>query len=107
GRRTRSVRPGECDRGGRAHARRLPYGRVLPGLEGPAGEGDVRTWPTGEEGCRDLYILLNPPSGTALLKAPAQEFKAFLQETEAVVPQGAELDHSDFDRLLAHFLAEG
>ncbi|MEU6770841.1 SsgA family sporulation/cell division regulator [Streptomyces sp. NPDC046759] len=80
---------------------------LIDGLEGPAGEGDVRIWPTGEEGCRDLYILLNPPSGTALLKAPAQEFKAFLQETEAVVPRGAELGHSDFDRLLAHFLAEG
>lgn len=80
---------------------------LIDGLEGPAGEGDVRIWPTGEKGPGDLYILLNPPSGTALLKAPAQEFKAFLQETEAVVPRGAELGHSDFDRLLAHFLAEG
>ncbi|MFI2207459.1 SsgA family sporulation/cell division regulator [Streptomyces sp. NPDC020192] len=80
---------------------------LIDGLEGPAGEGDVRIWPAGEEGRRDLYILLNPPSGTALLKAPAQGVKAFLQETEAVVPRGAELGHSDFDRLLAHLLAEG
>ncbi|MFF4746352.1 SsgA family sporulation/cell division regulator [Streptomyces chengbuensis] len=80
---------------------------LIEGLEGPAGEGDVRIWPTGEEGYRDLYILLNSPSGTALLKAPEREFKAFLRETEAVVPRGAELRHSDFDRLLAHFLAEG
>ncbi|MEU6589557.1 SsgA family sporulation/cell division regulator [Streptomyces sp. NPDC046881] len=61
---------------------------LIDGLEGPAGEGDVRIWPAGEEGRRDLYILLNPPSGTALLKAPAQEVNAFLQETEAVVPRG-------------------
>ncbi|MFD9283363.1 SsgA family sporulation/cell division regulator [Streptomyces mirabilis] len=37
----------------------------------------------------DLCTLLSPPDGTALLKAPAREIKAFLQETEAVVPRGS------------------
>lgn len=40
-------------------------------------------------------------------QGPAQEVKAFLQETEAMVPWWTELGHSDFDRLLAHLLAEG
>ncbi|MCZ0985261.1 SsgA family sporulation/cell division regulator [Streptomyces diastatochromogenes] len=77
------------------------------GLKGPAGEGDIRVWPAEEYDLGDVYILLSPPAGTALLKAPAQEIKAFLQETEAVVPRGAELRHVDLDALLAHFLAGG
>ncbi|MGW1736350.1 SsgA family sporulation/cell division regulator [Streptomyces sp. NPDC001999] len=78
------------------------------GLEGPAGEGDIRVWPVdeGRDGS-DLYILLNPPDGTALLKSPAREIKEFLQETEAVVPKGAESGNIDLDALLAHLIAEG
>ncbi|MFF1899475.1 SsgA family sporulation/cell division regulator [Streptomyces sp. NPDC058206] len=81
---------------------------LADGLEGPAGEGDIRVWPVEEEhDGSDLYILLNPPDGTALLKAPAREVKAFLQETEAVVPRGAESGHINLDALLAHLIAEG
>ncbi|MHA5055072.1 SsgA family sporulation/cell division regulator [Streptomyces sp. SD15] len=80
---------------------------LIDGLEGPAGEGDISIWPAdGPDRC-DSYILLNPPAGTALLKARAQEIKTFLQETEALVPRGAELGHTDLDASLAHFLAEG
>ncbi|WP_426570233.1 SsgA family sporulation/cell division regulator [Streptomyces canus] len=79
---------------------------LIDGLEGPAGEGDLRIWPDGPERC-DLYILLNPPAGAALLKARAQEIQTFLQETQALVPRGAELGHIDFDASLADFLAEG
>ncbi|AVH61302.1 SsgA family sporulation/cell division regulator [Streptomyces dengpaensis] len=78
---------------------------LIDGLKGPSGEGDIRIWPA-DDPC-DLYILLNPPGGTALLKARAQEIKTFLQETKAVVPRGAEPKHIDVDALLAHFLAEG
>ncbi|MFE2970501.1 SsgA family sporulation/cell division regulator [Streptomyces sp. NPDC059340] len=80
---------------------------LADGLEGPAGEGDIRVWPAEERDVSDLYILLNPPDGTALLKAPAREIKTFLQETEAVVPRGAEPDRIDSDALLAHLIAEG
>ncbi|MEU9213699.1 SsgA family sporulation/cell division regulator [Streptomyces sp. NPDC048415] len=59
---------------------------LADGLEGPTGEGDIRVWPAEEH---DVYVLLNPPTGTALLKASAHEIKAFLQETEVVVPRGA------------------
>ncbi|WSL88861.1 SsgA family sporulation/cell division regulator [Streptomyces sp. NBC_01724] len=68
----------------------------------------MRVWPVEEErDGSDLYILLNPPDGTALLKAPAREIKEFLQETEAVVPKGAESGNIDLDALLAHLIAEG
>ncbi|MFD7947303.1 SsgA family sporulation/cell division regulator [Streptomyces sp. NPDC059744] len=81
---------------------------LADGLAGPAGEGDIHVWPVEEErDGSDLYILLNPPDGTALLKAPAREIKAFLQETEAVVPKGAESGNIDLDTLLAHLIAEG
>ncbi|MFJ1608532.1 SsgA family sporulation/cell division regulator [Streptomyces sp. NPDC088253] len=79
---------------------------LADGLEGPTGEGDIRLWPAEEHDVSDLYILLNPPAGTALLKAPAQEIKAFLQEAEAVVPRGAEPGRIDLDALLAHLIAE-
>ncbi|MCX4515319.1 SsgA family sporulation/cell division regulator [Streptomyces sp. NBC_01619] len=80
---------------------------LIDGLEGPAGEGDIRIWPAdGPDRC-DSYILLDPPAGTALLKARTHEIKTFLEGTEAVVPRGAELGHIDFDASLAHFLAEG
>ncbi|MFK0022749.1 SsgA family sporulation/cell division regulator [Streptomyces sp. NPDC090798] len=79
---------------------------LADGLEGPTGEGDIRLWPAEEHDVSDLYILLNPPAGTALLKAPAQEIKAFLQDAEAVVPRGAEPGRIDLDALLAHLIAE-
>jgi hypothetical protein len=79
---------------------------LADGLEGPVGEGDIRVWPAEERDVSDLYILLNPPAGTALLKAPAQEIKAFLQEAEVVVPRGAEPERIDLDALLAHLIAE-
>ncbi|MFF4347066.1 SsgA family sporulation/cell division regulator [Streptomyces sp. NPDC001530] len=80
---------------------------LADGLEGPAGEGDIRVWPAEEHDVSDLYILLNPPDGTALLKAPAREIKTFLQETEAAVPRGAEPGHIDLDAWLTQLIAEG
>ncbi|QIY74398.1 SsgA family sporulation/cell division regulator [Streptomyces sp. RLB1-33] len=81
---------------------------LADGLEGPAGQGDICVWPAEEREVSDLYILLSPPDGTALLKAPAREIKTFLQETEAVVPRRAEPGRIDLDALLAHLIvAEG
>ncbi|MFI9614986.1 SsgA family sporulation/cell division regulator [Streptomyces sp. NPDC052023] len=80
---------------------------LTDGLEGPAGEGDVRVWPAGEHDRREVCILFSPPSGTALLKAPAREIRMFLRETESVVPRGGESRYVDWHALLAHFLAEG
>ncbi|MFF3358882.1 hypothetical protein ACFYWN_41275 [Streptomyces sp. NPDC002917] len=42
----------------------------------------------------------------ALLEAPAQDIKKFLQETEAHVPIGSESERIDSDALLRHLLAK-
>ncbi|MET9474054.1 MULTISPECIES: hypothetical protein [unclassified Streptomyces] len=46
------------------------------------------------------------PGGVALLEAPAQDIKKFLQETEAHVPIGSESERIDSDALLRHLLAK-
>ncbi|WP_435220547.1 SsgA family sporulation/cell division regulator [Streptomyces sp. Tue6028] len=80
---------------------------LIDGLSGPVGEGDVRIWPACEHDRRYLHVSLNPPTGTALFKVPAEEVEAFLRETEAVVPRGSESAYIDSDSLLAHLLAGG
>ncbi|MET8421763.1 SsgA family sporulation/cell division regulator [Streptomyces sp. NPDC005134] len=82
---------------------------LIAGLKGPVGEGDVRLWPPGERDRGSVYIVLKPPDGVALLEAPAQDIKKFLQETEAHVPIGpigSESEHIDSDALLRHLLAK-
>ncbi|MFF5279779.1 SsgA family sporulation/cell division regulator [Streptomyces sp. NPDC000133] len=79
---------------------------VIEGLKGPVGEGDIRLWPAGERDRGSVYIILKPPDGVALLEAPAQDIKKFLQETEAHVPTGSESERIDSDALLRHLLAE-
>ncbi|WP_329165109.1 SsgA family sporulation/cell division regulator [Streptomyces sp. NBC_01717] len=80
---------------------------LIEGLKGPVGEGDVRLWPAGERDRGSVYIVLKPPDGVALLEAPEQDLKKFLQETEAHVPTGSESEHIDSDALLRHLLAKG
>jgi hypothetical protein len=45
----------------------------------PPGRSDPRCCNLRVTSRSDLYILLSPPDGTALLKAPAREIKDFLQ----------------------------
>ncbi|MFJ3276790.1 SsgA family sporulation/cell division regulator [Streptomyces sp. NPDC086776] len=80
---------------------------LIEGLKGPVGEGDVRFWPAGERDRGSVYIALKPPDGVALLEAPAQAIKKFLQETEAHVRMGSESEHIDSDALLRHLVAKG
>lgn len=80
---------------------------LADGLKGPCGEGDVRLWPDNEHGFNDLYILLDPPEGFALVQAPAPEISRFLQRTESVVPTGTEPRHLDLDAVVVHLLTEG
>ncbi|MGW1710955.1 SsgA family sporulation/cell division regulator [Streptomyces sp. NPDC002206] len=79
---------------------------LIEGLKGPVGEGDVRLWPAGERDRGSVYIVLKPPDGVALLEAPTQDIKKFLQETDAHAPTGSESEHIDSDALLRHLLAK-
>ncbi|MFG2948466.1 SsgA family sporulation/cell division regulator [Streptomyces adustus] len=80
---------------------------LADGLKGPVGEGDIRVWPVGDGDPCDVYILLCPPAGTALLQVPAREVEAFLREAEKLVPRGAETGPVDLDASLAQLLGDG
>src|SRR5258707_9858798 len=55
------------------------------GLEGAAGEGDVRVWPADEEGQELLNIALSSPFGEAHFEAPRSSTSAFLSRTYEVI----------------------
>ncbi|MGW3631736.1 SsgA family sporulation/cell division regulator [Streptomyces sp. NPDC005122] len=69
------------------------------------GRGDVRMWPAGGSERGALYIALRSPTGSALLKLPAQGVRSFLRDTRSVVAQGAESTRFDLDAELAQLLA--
>ncbi|WP_030340459.1 SsgA family sporulation/cell division regulator [Streptomyces sp. NRRL S-1022] len=77
---------------------------LADGLKGSAGHADVRIWPAAGRGDESVYIALGSSAGTALLKVPVQDITSFLQDTQALVPRGAESGHIDWDAELAHLL---
>ncbi|MFD8717629.1 SsgA family sporulation/cell division regulator [Streptomyces sp. NPDC059629] len=80
---------------------------LADGLKGPVGEGDIQVRPVIDHDPRDVYILLSPPAGTALLRVSGRDVRAFLYETEELVPRGAETGHVDLDASLAQLLGGG
>ncbi|MER5905336.1 SsgA family sporulation/cell division regulator [Streptomyces mirabilis] len=80
---------------------------LADGLTGSAGCGDVRVWSAAGRGDQAMYILLGSPAGTALLEVPVEDVKAFLENTEALVPRGAESGHIAWDLELANLFAKG
>ncbi|MFE5028658.1 SsgA family sporulation/cell division regulator [Streptomyces sp. NPDC056656] len=76
-------------------------------LAGSAGCGDVRVWSAVGRGDQVMCIVLGPPAGAALLEVPVHGVKAFLENTKALVPRGAESGHIDWDLELANLLAKG
>ncbi|GAA1287770.1 MULTISPECIES: SsgA family sporulation/cell division regulator [Streptomyces] len=80
---------------------------LADGLRGSAGCGDIRIWPAVGRADQAMYIVLGPPAGTALLEVPMQDVRTFLENTEALVPRGAEFGHIDWDLELANLFAKG
>ena len=76
------------------------------GMQTPAGDGDVRVWPSRSHGQGVVCIALSSPEGEALLEAPARALESFLKRTDAAVPPGTEHRHFDLDTELSHILAE-
>ena len=74
------------------------------GLEGPAGEGDVRVWPGTDHGRELLNIALSSPFGEAHFEAPRSSLAAFLGRTYEVIAPGDESDHIDVDAELDELL---
>ena len=75
------------------------------GIHRPAGDGDVRVWPSWSAGSEVVFIGLTSPDGEALLQAPTRELVDFLGRTYAVCAQGRENEHLDVDRAIEALLA--
>lgn len=76
------------------------------GLDRPAGEGDVRVWPTRSSGDA-LFLHLRAPSGEALFEMSRASVAAFLRQTELIVPMGAEETMLGLDEELQTLLSNG
>jgi hypothetical protein len=74
---------------------------LADGLTRRAGEGDVRCW-TCSHG---YHIVLSSPDGRATIRFSADAVRAFLVDTEDLVPYGAET--VDFDVELSKLLIGG
>jgi Streptomyces sporulation and cell division protein, SsgA len=76
------------------------------GLARPAGEGDVRVWPASAT-ADVLFLHLRAPSGEALFELSRAALRAFLRETERLVPVGDEPAALDLDDQLTLLLSNG
>ncbi len=76
------------------------------GLDRPAGEGDVRLWPSRTAG-DVLYLHLRAPSGEALFELSRGAVAGFLQLTENIVPMGEEASVLAVDDELTALLSNG
>jgi hypothetical protein len=75
------------------------------GIHHPAGDGDVRVWPSWSSGSEVIFIGLTSPDGEALLQAPTRELADFLGRSFAVCPTGEEIMHLDVDAAITALLA--
>jgi hypothetical protein len=76
------------------------------GLNRPAGDGDVRLWPS-RAAADVLYLHLRAPSGEALFEVSRASVAAFLRQTEALVPCGEETARLGLDEQLQALLSNG
>lgn len=76
------------------------------GMDGTAGDGDVRVWP-GEAEDDVLNISLSSPFGRAHFEAPLATLSGFLLRTFEIVPMGRERDFVDLDGELSALLRWG
>ena len=74
---------------------------LAEGLFRRTGDGDVRVSPhLDDRGTRIVQIELRSPDGEAVLQAPADGLRGFLESTYAVVLPGSESAHIDLDMLV-------
>ena len=80
------------------------------GIEGRAGLGDVKVWPSAasEGGAPGsvLHLELSSPHGQAHFEAPAREVSDFLRRTYQIVPAGGESGYIDVEAELNDLLRQ-
>lgn len=87
----------------------LPRGRWVVlrdflryGLEEPTGDGEVRISPDVEEGAVSMRLARD--GRPAWIKVPAATVRAFLDETESILPSGEESSEEALDALIRALL---
>ncbi|TXS52477.1 SsgA family sporulation/cell division regulator [Streptomyces sp. uw30] len=79
--------PGEVSLDGQGATWTFARTLLEAGLRGPAGDGDVHIWPSGDE---RTVVELHSPYGMALLQFDTGALHRFLLRTYAVVAAGEE-----------------
>lgn len=78
---------------------------LLQGLASPAGEGDVKVYPSIDEDAHAVAILdFCSPDGRLVAQADSRELQTFLARTFSAVPVGTESQYLDMDALIATLL---
>lgn len=77
---------------------------LTDGVAGPAGDGDVRVWPSTIGRERVISLAMASPSGSALFEIDRDSLVEFLQQTYLAVPTGSEEELVDLDAELALLL---
>src|SRR5829696_9252621 len=77
---------------------------VVDGLSVPAGDGDVRIWPSPEDLGGPVYVELCSPYGRALFAVPRPVLADFVHRCHALVPAGSEGSFLDLDAELEMLL---
>ena len=80
---------------------------LAAGLNRPAGDGDVRVWPSVAAHRDVLNLSLSSPFGQAHFEAPLTALTGFLLRTFEVVPAGREGEFIDIDGELNDLLRWG
>lgn len=77
---------------------------LAEGMTGPSGEGDIRVWPSTDEGQPLLNVVLSSPFGHAHFEVPRPAMAEFLRRTYEAIPAGHEGDFFDFGGELDNLL---
>lgn len=78
---------------------------MLQGLAAPAGEGDVKIYPSIDEDAKAVAVFdFSSPDGRLIATADSREVQMFLGKSFSAVPVGSESQHLDLDALIADLL---
>jgi hypothetical protein len=75
------------------------------GLARPAGNGDVRIWPSRPDAGEQVRVAMSSPDGQAQVAVSAASLADFLDESYRVCPPGRESENLDLDRELRSLTA--
>ena len=79
---------------------------LLQGLAAPAGEGDVKIYPSIDDDARAVAVFdFSSPDGRLVAQTCTHDLQTFLARTFTAVPVGTESAHLDIDAIIAGLLS--